>query len=63
MTTDPAAFYRLLKKQYGRQGWWPLVNQDTGESSYGIISKADDNEIFEISIGAILTQAVSWKNV
>ena len=63
MTTDPAALYRLFRKHYGSQGWWPLINADTGESSYGIINKASDSEIFEISIGAILTQAVAWKNV
>jgi endonuclease-3 related protein len=37
--------YRLLLREYGRQGWWP------GDSS------------FEIAIGAILTQNVSWTNV
>ncbi len=37
--------YRLLLREYGRQGWWP------GDSS------------FEITIGAILTQNVSWTNV
>ena len=63
MTTDPAAFYRLFRKHYGSQGWWPLINAATGESTYGIINKASDSEIFEISIGAILTQAVAWKNV
>jgi endonuclease-3 related protein len=63
MIRDPAAIYRLFKKQYGSQGWWPLIDENTGESCYCIISKASDYEIFEISIGAILTQAVSWKNV
>lgn len=63
MITDPAVLYRLLKKHYGKQGWWPLVCGETGESSYGIIGNPSDAEVFEICIGAILTQAVSWKNV
>lgn len=53
-----------LYKHYGPQGWWPIINKD-----YQIVyrknffGKLSDNECFEISCGAILTQNVSWKNV
>ncbi|RMD46288.1 MAG: endonuclease, partial [Aquificota bacterium] len=41
-------YYTLLKK-YGYQNWWPIY---------------DGKEPFiEISVGAILTQNTSWKNV
>lgn len=63
MTLDPAALFVLLKKFYGPQGWWPIISPETGESCYSVIKKPDYNEIFEIIIGAILTQSVAWKNV
>lgn len=64
MTADPAALYRLLKKEYGPQGWWPLVNIETGLSCYGVIRKNPVyDEMFEVITGSILTQGVAWKNV
>jgi len=41
--------YEKLLKEYGFQEWWP-VHQNT-------------DKFLEISIGAILTQNTSWKNV
>jgi endonuclease-3 related protein len=64
MMTDPAALYRLLKKNYGPQGWWPLFSVETGLSCYGVIkNKPCYDEMFEIITGAILTQGVAWTNV
>ena len=40
--------YRILFKEYGRQGWWPVTS---------------GNKQFEVIIGTILTQNTSWKNV
>lgn len=40
--------YDKLKKEYGKMGWWPTISS---------------NKRFEISIGAILTQNTSWRNV
>lgn len=42
--------YKRLGKIYGRQNWWPV--------KYSV-----NHPAFEISIGAILTQNTSWKNV
>lgn len=55
--------YRLFRKSYGRQGWWPIVNPVSGKSEYGINAPRDEADIFEIVIGAILTQNVAWINV
>jgi endonuclease-3 related protein len=41
--------YEKLLKEYGHQNWWP-IHENT-------------DEFLEISIGAILTQNTSWKNV
>lgn len=43
--------YNILLKNYGNQKWWPVSS-----------SKQSGHE-FEISIGAILTQNTSWKQV
>ncbi len=40
--------YNKLLKKYGKQNWWPCVT---------------NNKRFEICLGAILTQNISWKNV
>tara|TARA_Y100000310_G_scaffold294203_1_gene324486 strand:- start:210 stop:869 length:660 start_codon:yes stop_codon:yes gene_type:complete len=49
-----------LLKNYGTQGWWPLKNvYSDGNKSKNL----NDEEIFEISVGAILTQNAAWKNV
>lgn len=37
--------YELLKKEFGKQNWWPAETK------------------FEMMVGAILTQNVSWNNV
>ena len=49
--------YNILLKHYGKQGWWPIQGKYTGEPP------KNEDEIFEICLGAILTQNTSWKNV
>lgn len=53
-------YFELLDK-YDYQGWWPIgnVGYHPGEYDY----PRDNDEIFEICIGAILTQNTNWKNV
>jgi len=51
--------YQKLLKNYGLQGWWPLNNKYCPDNHKLELSKG---EIFEISIGAILTQNTSWNN-
>ncbi len=61
-----------LHKEYGPQGWWPRLIKH----SKGIISvdhfpdpkldwllRGKDLEIWEVMMGAILTQNVAWENV
>lgn len=45
-------FYTFLYREYGKQGWWPVCRQQNAEG-----------RMFEICIGAILTQNTAWKNV
>ena len=52
--------YKELKKRYGPQGWWPIVNNKTLICEYGICAPRNEAESLEISIGAILTQGTQW---
>lgn len=51
--------YDTLFKQYGPQGWWP-INGAYYKKDY---SEKNENEKFEIAVGAILTQNTKWVNV
>ena len=48
--------YKILLKEYGTQGWWPINNK------YKNRNKLEEEEKFEVSVGAILTQNISWNN-
>ncbi len=62
--------YGKLYDLYGPQGWWPLINHDginptkTGAirgyhpENYDLPTKRD--QVYEIILGAILTQNTSW---
>ncbi len=54
----------ILLEEYGEQGWWPK----TGKSASGYDKRnkrrtPSKKERLEITLGAILTQNTSWKNV
>ena len=51
--------YTILYKEFKEQGWWPVGNKY--HANY--IKPENEKEIFEICLGAILTQNTSWKNV
>ncbi len=56
--------YNLLKDRYGAQNWWPIV--ENGECYYKeeyVKRERTEEEVFEIIVGAILTQNTMWKNV
>ena len=65
--------YLELYNNYGPQGWWPLLDHNgtnptkTGSitgyhiSNYNLPNTPD--EVFEICIGAVLTQNTGWANV
>ncbi len=55
--------YTLMLKKYGPQGWWPLVDEESFRCVYGQREFLTGAEEFEIALGAVLTQNVSWKNV
>jgi len=48
--------YYKLYEMYGPQGWWPVIDLEKEKSIYGKGAPRNDSEIFEICIGAILTQ-------
>ncbi len=56
--------FDLLHNAYGEQNWWPIVenNKCFYKKEYMERDRTEE-EIFEIMIGAILTQNTSWKNV
>ena len=52
--------YNILHKQYGPQGWWPIVDCDSGKCEYHVKAPRNNKEKLEISIGAILAQNTQW---
>jgi len=65
--------YSILLKKYGFQGWWPLLGcKGTNPTKTGSVKgyhpkdysyPKNDNQRFEVCIGAILTQNTSWPQV
>lgn len=65
--------YKILYKDYGPQGWWPLItHKGTNPTKTGSIKgyhpgdyhfPVNNKQRFEIMIGALLTQNTSWTNV
>ena len=57
------AIHRKLLKEYGPQGWWPVLQRGKLKyfpNDYSI--PLTDAQRFEITIGALLTQNANWKN-
>ena len=65
--------YKILLKNYGYQGWWPLLDvKGSNPTKTGWIKgyhpkdynfPKNDAQRFEIIVGAILTQNTSWVQV
>ena len=63
--------YQKLYELYGPQGWWPLINyKGTSPNKTGLTSgyhplnydlPEETNQIFEVILGAILTQNTNWQ--
>jgi len=56
--------YKILLKEYGEQGWWPVTQENEiipvyRKDNYNLTEK----QMLEICLGAILTQNTSWNNV
>lgn len=61
---DIIKIFDKLFKRFSYQGWWPVFNLKTNSSLYRKKKYLpDDGEIYEVCVGAILTQNTSWKNV
>ncbi|MCG2725365.1 MAG: hypothetical protein L6420_03735 [Elusimicrobia bacterium] len=56
--------YAILLKAFGPRGWWPTTIKGI-EPQYHKTRKRNQSsrEIFEICVGAILTQNTAWSNV
>lgn len=52
--------YNLLYKKYGPQKWWPIINNKTLLCEYRGDAPRNDDERFEICVGAVLAQNTSW---
>lgn len=64
MKPDLASIYRKLRARYGERNWWPIVRNGKCEYLEEFRKRNRSvKEIFEIMIGAILTQNTSWDNV
>ena len=61
----PIELDRCLYKHFGAQGWWPILEKRRGEwqSVYKTRGRLTSSQMFEIAVGAILTQNAAWKNV
>jgi endonuclease-3 related protein len=61
--------YQHFYSFYGPQGWWPLSSRtgtpgfdSRGYHKNDFSSPSSRDEIFEVLVGAILTQNTTWKN-
>ena len=48
--------YNTLLKAYGKQGWWPIVNDKTLLCEYHVNAPRNEKEALEITFSAILAQ-------
>ncbi len=54
--------YKKLLAFHGPQGWWPIVDTVEQTGVYHLQAPRNGAEMFEICVGAIMTQSVAWKN-
>lgn len=62
------SIYKSLLKQYGHQGWWPLlccnnIKNNKGYHSGDYSYPRNNQQKFEICTGSVLTQNTAWANV
>lgn len=60
MNVKVMAIYEALLKHYGPQGWWPVAGS-YHPGDYGV--PKNEEEAFEIIVGAVLTQNTAWTSV
>lgn len=57
--------YKTLFKEYGSQGWWPILDNKSNSSVYDknfLKRERTEDEKFEVCIGAVLAQNTNWQN-
>ncbi|QOY51753.1 endonuclease III domain-containing protein [Candidatus Sulfurimonas baltica] len=54
--------YEILHEAYGPQGWWPYIN-DGGYHPADYNFNRNEDEIFEVCLGSILTQNTTFTSV
>ncbi len=54
--------YELLYETYGAQGWWPLLRSGGYHKKNYTLPNSND-EVFEVCLGAILTQNTNFNSV
>lgn len=54
--------YNILYKSYGPQGWWPFINSG-GYHPLDYSFAKDEDELFEVCLGSILTQNTTFTSV
>jgi len=65
---NPNKIYKKLLKKYGPQDWWPILEiKRSSDQDIKILRRKvkvfSEKNMFEICIGAILTQNTNWRNV
>lgn len=65
MEPDLQEIRERLLGAFGPQGWWPVTPPGQTVPRYhpGRYRLVDPREIFEVFVGAVLTQNTAWKNV
>ena len=64
--TAVRVIYDTLLDAYGPRGWWPIVRVPGQRPTYQPNSWREartPREIFQIGVGAVLTQRCAWRNV
>lgn len=59
MQEELLTLYEKLLAHFGKQGWWPLLNERL-ENQYSVGAPRTPEEQFEVCAGAILTQNTQW---
>ncbi len=54
------SIYNIFLKEYGPQGWWPIINNKTLICEYHKSAPRNTEDKLEIVIGAILAQNTQW---
>lgn len=60
-SSGPEDIYNILFSYYGPRGWWPLIRPGGTRPEYFVTLERRE-QIFEVAVGAVLTQNTAWSN-